>query len=503
MDRIQDKSLWGYLAAVAASILLLTALALPGRPAPVPEPVLTGVAATLLAEQAPGAFSTPIPSATSQPLPSSTPAPSPTPSPTPYASPTFVPTVPVPDGLALTVLHPWQNEAGEAFEALVEEFNQAQDGNPYRVRLSARRANGFEDLANRLSSEESGADIVIGYGYDLAFMDRGDYWSRQGGMLAIHPERDPGRVLTQGPLCDGCAPAGEESREQRMVPILWQPALLAWNETWAQELGLEGKVRNIAALREQTRAASQALLEDNIYENNGAGGLLLSHSPESALAWYTAFGGAFDPSLPYPKVSHPEMDESLRSLKQLFLENCAWNSGYLSDQAYFAQRWTLLYEAQLTDIPLQLGQMGYYSNQDTWLLLPYPSSNGEGSISLESIAAAVKSSDQARQQAAWSFVRYLLSVKAQSALAELSWLWPVIGQPAEVAPGFAARYPQWPSALSPQTRISFAPETKNWAISRLVVQDAVGRVYGLDPQYFGNILISLDATLEEMEKRND
>lgn len=498
--RGQDKSFLNLLLTVALSLVLVLLTVLP-VPASVPEPVLTGVAATLQEESARQTLATKTPSATA--FVTREPSQQPSPTATLYASPTFLPTVSVPNGLVLKVLHPWQNEAGEAFEALIAQFNQSAEGNPYKIVLLAERAQGYEDLALKLGDPDLQADIVLGMGYDLAFADRDGFWANQGGLIPINPCRDAAKVLLEGPLCDGCASAGTELREQRILPILWRPAVLAWNQSWANELGFDQAPLSRSEFWQQASAGLQASLQDWDYENDGTGGLLLSHSAESALAWYAAFDGNFDSAGRANPFDPESLESALTYLKNLFGENRSWNRGYLSAQTYFARRWTLFYEASLEDIPLLEGTLSSLENKDSYRLIAYPNENGQGSLLLEPLAVAVHSSNQARQQAAWSFVRFLLSRESQRQLAELSCLWPVIGPPAQIAPEFAQRYPAWASALSSGPVVQFAPETRIWGVVRLVFKDAVGRVYSLDAQYFGNILQSLNATLEEMEKRYD
>ncbi len=77
--------------------------------------------------------------------------------------------------------------------------------------------------------------------------------------------------------------------------------------------------------------------------------------------------------------------------------------------------------------------------------------------------------------------------ESQRQLAELSWLWPVIGPPAQIAPEFAQRYPAW-LPRCPRSQLCNLPLKREPGGGAPGFKDAVGRVYSLDAQYFGNIL---------------
>jgi len=51
-------------------------------------------------------------------------------------------------------------------------------------------------------------------------------------------------------------------------------------------------------------------------------------------------------------------------------------------------------------------------------------------------------------------------------------------------------------------RLAIAPEDEHWAYGRLILQDAVRRVYALDEEYIPNVLDMLESTLQEYTREN-
>ena len=70
--------------------------------------------------------------------------------------------------------------------------------------------------------------------------------------------------------------------------------------------------------------------------------------------------------------------------------------------------------------------------------------------------------------------------------------------PQNVAADYAEEHPAWASALLDGVKLTLAPEVQQWAYGRLILQDAVRRMYALDEEYIPTVLEMLDSTLQEL-----
>jgi len=391
-------------------------------------------------------------------------------------------------GLRVTLAHPWMNEAADKFETIITEFNTS---NELGIEVIARRAGGEIALSDALIDGTFKDHLVLTRGFDLAGADDGNTWvnlSEAPGIEGITPE-----VQT----CSTCADYLDQAHQDRYITLLYQPALLYYNQTWARELGFEVPPRTLQELLEQLQAAATSKINDGDFDNNGTGGLWTSITPQSTLAWYRVFGGGFLPEDDLPVFGRDPMVESFNLLKNLRGSGLSWQP--LKPTAYedFVKRSALAYEGTLSDMMSQEIAFEVSQSNDEWITLPYPTADGNGSISMETMSISIASSyDRAEASSAY-FVRWLLQPEQLKKLAEVTGLWPVQGNPEQIAPEFAEAHPGWASALSPTVRLTLAPETKNWGISRLILQDATLRLYSLDAEFIPTILDTLDATLIE------
>jgi ABC-type glycerol-3-phosphate transport system substrate-binding protein len=166
--------------------------------------------------------------------------------------------------------------------------------------------------------------------------------------------------------------------------------------------------------------------------------------------------------------------------------------------AYFATRLALAYEGTLDDIIIQEGYQQRAESADQWISVPYPTPDGTGSLSLETVSIGIAKGTPAEQLGSWFFVRWLLTEKAQERLVHIHGYWPVTDDPQDVAADFAEAHPAWASALLDDVKLTFAPEVQHWAYGRLILQDAVRRMYALDEEYIPTVLEMLDNTLQEL-----
>lgn len=392
----------------------------------------------------------------------------------------------------ISIIHPWIDEQAEEFEDLISEFNST---NEWNISVIPKSLGGFDAVAEYLSSEdEIIPDIVIGHGYDLAPL------GYLGKTMAIgtyisDPLIGVLQYINTESMFAGAFPVKEEM--VTFLPIAWEPGLIFYNQTWANELGFESTPSSLEDLRLQLYAGLQANLKDYSLDNNGTGGLWISDSPTAAFSWYSAF------SSPDVNQSQFHLDDASASkgfmyLKTLYLEDSSWNGGQSVAHSYFSDRLAIAYEGGLDDLIPQEINSTVAESDDSWITISYPTKDGSGSIAFESVSAAIFSKETENQNASWLFLRWLLTPEIQSRLVTVHGYWPVVGNPAEIAPEYVKEHPAWASAITNGVKLTKAPETKNWAFSRLLLQDAVKRLYLLDAAQIPTILDMLDNMLTEI-----
>ena len=423
------------------------------------------------------------------PAPDLTPA---SPTHTPEPSPTL--DVAALSGQTVTLAHPWLDDQSQAFNTLVQAFNSA---NPYNLIIQPVPYGGCQAMQDAFESSGVSQDAAICFTSNLLTPALTPSWST---LLAT-----ASGVLDQpSTFYDAATPLGAlgasiaTAKGQQVLPLAFNPGLLFYNQTWATELGFATLPLTPDDLRQQMDAGLNALLADDDWNNNGTGGLLLSKTPLSALSWYVAAGSAPTVRDNLPVFDHATLQTAFTFLKSLYTEDDSWVGSQGTPWQYFSRRYALAYEGSLTDLTMQETVSAHAGSPDTWLTLPYPTQDGVGSLAVETLGFAVSTPDPARQAAAWLFARWLLSPESQEVFVAVHGLWPAAGSPASLVPTYLAQHPAYATALSSDARLSTAPEGANWSVSRLLLQDAFQRLYGLDEAYFPQVFDMLDSLLKEM-----
>ncbi|MEL7646323.1 MAG: extracellular solute-binding protein [Anaerolineaceae bacterium] len=419
-----------------------------------------------------------------------------TPTQTPTATAEPIPSAALEDlnGLELSLLHPWIDESEAAFNNLVENFST---NNAWGLRIIPKSVGSLSALADTLTAGDLEANLVIGNGFDLAPA------ARSGTLIPLTPymrdvEWGLGGVYPPASVFAALAPNPTDGTDWGFLPIAYQPALIYYNQSWGQELGFEAPPRTPEELQAQMLPAAAEKLLDEDDTNNGAGGLWISDSAQAPLAWYQAFGGEIIRKEGVLSFNNEAFSEAISFLKGAYSEDAAWVGLQKTPYDYFARRQALAYEGTLDDLLVQEGYTTRAGSSDSFVTLPYPSPDGSGSISIETLSVGIHSGSAAEQLGAWLFARWLLSAPAQEALVRVSGYWPAAGSPESIAPDYARQHPGWASALRTGARLQLAPERENWAFSRIVLQDALRRAYQLDLEYIPTVLETLDATLMEL-----
>ena len=423
------------------------------------------------------------PTRTTTPLP-------PTATPSPTVKPGLIVDLNELSGKQVRVAYPSVDDKNR-FNQLIDDFNLT---NAWNIRAVAEYYESDDVMSESLQQGDLDANVLIGRTYDLLnpqnqieLLDLTNYIN--------DPTWGALNAYRQGSPFEPFAPKGNESTPRYWLPLAYDAGLIYYRTEWAKELGFSQLPLNWEEFVSQMQAGLKANLNDFFYNNDGTGGLLLSKSIFSAQSWYAASGGAYSLDNGVLQLQDEALDASFRVLKQAFTDDSSWVGLEPTPYQYFVDNYALAYEGQLSDLNQQVQYLPEKNSGLNWETIPYPTTDGKGSIALESISMAINAQDAESVLAAWFFVRWMLQPTQQVRMVDLNGLWPATGHPALVAADYAAFHPAWASALKDGVHLTLAPETASWGINRYVLQDAYLRVYDLDPEYFSNIINVIRETL--------
>ncbi len=435
------------------------------------------------------------PTPTLPPTRTPTPVP-PTATPVPTSQPTLEVNLQDLRGKEVKIAYPWLSDQSRVNQ-LIDDFNLT---NSWGIRAVAETFSDDDAMSEALQNGDLDANVVIGRTYDLlnpqnqvVYVDLNAYIN--------DPTWGALDRYRQGSPFEAFAPKANEEIQRVSLPLAFDAGLIYYRTAWAKELGLEGVPLAWDDFTIQMQAGLNANLNDNIWVNNGTGGLLLSKSILSAQSWYAAFGGTYSLENQVLRLQDSALDASFRTLKQAFVDDTSWVGLEPTPYQYFVDKYALAYEGTLSELNQQAYYLPERRTETNWETVPYPTTDGKGSIALESISIAINAADPETILASWFFVRWMLQPSQQVRLVDITGLWPATGHPAVVAADYAAFHPAWASALKEGVHLTLAPEAVSWGINRYVLQDAYMRVYGLEPEYFSSIIDVLKQTLPEYPGR--
>ena len=290
--------------------------------------------------------------------------------------------------------------------------------------------------------------------------------------------------------------------QQISLPLNWYTNVIFYNQSWAQELGLNRNPGDLPTFETQACAAKDALLNDENIENDGLGGYIINHQANTLLSWLAAFGYdgiPIETVTPYD-FSTIEAEEAFTALWELSNAGCAWQSRVPTPYDYFAERNALFYAGSTRDIFWQERAMENAGSTDEWIVMPYPSTNGPSPLLMDGSGAALVVTSPEEQLASWFFLQTLLDSRNQALIAIASSSMPVRESAWDWLEVQTAAHPQWASVKDwSNPRIS-VPARADWLIAGNVLEDAAWELYqpfttvGRIP----SLLEQLDAMIEEV-----
>lgn len=464
-------------------------------------------------------------------------------------------------GVQIQFWHPWSGAAGQALQALADEFTAA---NEWGVRVEAVYVGNYDALDERVRAAlQAGAppDLAAALAYQAAAWDSS---STSAGTPAspletpspqasLEPSRSPDTGQTAPPAAPtpattpsnipatptspAEAPAdpvvvnlddyindptwGLSAEEQAdFYPAFWQadvlegkrlglPALrsaqvLYYNVTWAQALGFAEPPATPEQFQVQACAGAQANLEDADPQNDGTGGWLISTEPAALAGWLYAFDADFVPAGPSGyRFDTQEVRDALHFLRQLYDAGCAWLPTGEPPEAEFAARQGLFAAGSLGGLAHQEQVFQRADSRDEWTVLPFPSRDGRPAISAFGPSYVILETSPERQLAAWVFARWLAQPENGASLARAASALPVRIRALQQLSAASSGTAQEAAALALLPAARPEPPLASWGDVRWAIGDAATQLFRY---YFvidqvPNLAELLDDTAQELNER--
>jgi multiple sugar transport system substrate-binding protein len=381
-------------------------------------------------------------------------------------------------GITIGIWHAWFGPAAALVDKQVAEFNGT---NQWGITVQAKAFGTYNDLFDSVNTTLGGTnqpDVVV------ALPEQVMAWDGQRGVPDLTPYvDDPQWGLSKTDIADFPSAfwAQDQVGERRLgVPAARSAQLLFYNQSWARELGFSNPPTNAKEFKDQACAAHKSFLTDKEENNDGYGGWIVDATPETALSWLYAYGGGVLDANGAYHFRTRENQAALEFLKGLFDDKCAWLSTEPTPYEQFTLRRALFVTASLSELSDQLREFRLAASTDQWTVLPFPGLGGKVGLVTYGPSFTVLKSNEARQLAAWLFVRWMLSTGNQARWAETTGLFPLRVSSLAAVDAYRGAHPQWSAAVSLINEAQTEPMLASWRRVKHVLGDGFNALFRLN-----------------------
>lgn len=400
-------------------------------------------------------------------------------------------------GLQIHFLHPWTGETYDLLFQLVDQFNQT---NEWGIHVIMNAPGSAAQVTRRLREE-----IVNDIPSSVAVASISE-------LLAISEEKE--LVVDLAPYIASAAYGMDENLVKDFYPLYWNenhvngkqygiPAqrsalLLAYNSTWANELGFTAAPRTTEEFSAQMCAANASFRKDEDPSDDGLGGWIVNNDPVSMYNWLLAFEAA-----PYNDGSFvfdtPSAEKAFTFLHTLRANACAWMGSATPDADYFARRQALAYSLWMQDLGRQSAAMTRNESGDQWMVMAYPGMAG-GALLTGGSSFAVLHQSAEKDLAAWLFVRWLSQPAQQARLLAAMGTLPLGDQVMGNMQAFGEDHPYWLAVVDQFDQFMALPADADWQIVAPVLEDAAWQLWvgGIGEGGVAPVLKQMDALITEL-----
>jgi multiple sugar transport system substrate-binding protein len=394
-------------------------------------------------------------------------------------------------GVTIEVWHPWFGAEDSLFTSQVAKFNTDNPWGIVVLDTSQVTYNNLYESVDAVIGTDQQPDMIV------ALSDQALAWLPQDALVDLTPYvNDPVYGLTQAEIADFPKVFWTQDQvgEARWgVPAQRSARFLLYNQSWARELGFKTAPRTAEEFLDQACAAHQSKLKDDSTANDGQGGWIVDTNVMSLYSWMLAFDGGVVEGEGFRFLT-PNNIATLKFLKSMYDEGCAWKTAADTPYQRFAERAGLFATASLEEIPDQVRAFTAANNSDEWTVIPYPGADGSDFVVYGSSYVLLDSSDE-QQLASWLFVRWLLSPENQARWVLSTGLFPVRASSMTELADYRNEHPQWAAAVDLLPQGQPQPELAAWRMVRVIMGDGFDHIFRMDIPS-GQVA----ATLAEMDR---
>ncbi len=382
------------------------------------------------------------------------------------------------DGVTIEVWHTWFGVPASLFDLQVTEFNEE---NPWGITVHATSQGSYNMLFNQVMDALDAPqrpDVVV------ALSEQISVWGEAESLTDLMPYiEDPKWGFAKAELSDfPYVFLEQDQRENRQLALPAQRTarFLLYNQTWAEELGFDAPPATLEEFEEQACAANQFMRSDESADNDGKGGWIVDSDSMTVLSWMLAFDGGPLTDGGYKFIT-PENIETLKRLKKLFDDGCAWVSTEDTPYEQFAARSALFITASLeefSDLSRSFAQLG---NADAWIPLAFPGVKKDVLVVYGSSYALLET-DDVQQLASWLFVRWMLAPENQARWVKSTGLFPLRVSSLDELSDYQDEHPQWAAGVELITQAQIQPQLLSWRKVRPVLGDGFDHIFRVNMQ---------------------
>lgn len=401
--------------------------------------------------------------------------------------------------LQIQFLHPWTGDVLDELIGMVDEFNQTNEWGIHVIMSAPGSAALVSDKTREGIANRQPPNVLAAPPGLLLAVDEKDglvvdleaYLNSQAYGLSEQEISDFTSDFWDTLISDG---------ERIGVPAQESALLLAYNTTWAKELGFNSLPETPEEFRTQMCTANASFLKDADPTNDGLGGWLVNTDPVAMYSWLTAFNVDLTPGEGYV-FSGEAGEAAFNYLLNLKNDSCAWVGRPSQDMAYFSNRQALAIAIWLQDLPTLAGELERAGSQDEWTVIPFPGSAGQV-VATGGTAYTVLRNDPAQDLAAWLFIRWLSQPAQQVRLLEHYGTLPVTtsGEESIVKRGST---PQLITAIKYKELWLQQPVDADWVVITPVLEDAGWQLLKtvISTEMVPGLLQEMDALAEDLVER--
>ena len=402
-------------------------------------------------------------------------------------------------GISISLWHGLDGESGTLLAQMADEFSRT---NTWGIRVDVVSQ---KNLSLLVESVEAALDTPEQPDLALAFPEYAQTWDAQGQVIDLTPYiADPNVGLTDAEIQD--IPSvfwkqGQVDAKRLSVPAMRTGRFLFYNTSFAKELGFNSPPQSADDFRKQACAANASWKTDDDQSNDGFGGWVLENdaadtdAPWTAYGWLNALGGNVYTNGNYAFFT-PKNREALGFLAKLRSDGCAWLSSALSNYEALAVHKALFAAGSLYHLRDQ--RAAFAASPDRWTVIPFPGATP--AMVVYGPDYIVLKSSEARQLAAWLFVRWMLSPENQARWQRATGLFPMRASAVDLLDNIRNANPQWSAAMALVAQAKTYSLAPGWPKARLVLGDGFFHIFQGNPtsRDVANALNEMDGIMKDL-----